>query len=79
MTELQLAAWGTAAAGVGHTLFIQNEVMKRMECWNSEMDINELDCRCWFEDILGVLWASSFAMCLRPSFREGARILNKIS
>lgn len=47
MTELQLTAWGTAAAGVGHTLLVQDEVIKRMECWNSEMmdiDINELDC-----------------------------------
>eukprot|EP00435_Cladocopium_sp_Y103_P069180 s205_g32.t2 len=75
MKELQLISWGSASVAPDVLMAIQREVIRRMESMETNQDfeihVTEPD-RQWIEDILGVLWACSFAACLSQHFREGA-------
>eukprot|EP00434_Breviolum_minutum_P002808 symbB.v1.2.002468.t1/scaffold99.1/size346285/24 len=78
INELQLIAWGSAAMGTApHILMaVQDEVLQRIEAdSNSEVDLRKPESKGWIEDILGVLWASSFSSCLSRRFQTGARKL----
>lgn len=77
MKELQLISWGSASVAPHLLMAIQGEVIRRMDRMERNRDFEtdvkdakEADCQ--IEDILGVLWACSFADCLSQHFREGA-------
>ncbi|CAJ1405673.1 unnamed protein product [Effrenium voratum] len=71
MEELQLLAWGSEAFDHNILASVQEEVTTRIRGMG-DMDVLDARCRSWIEDVLGVLWACSYAACLSQRFREGA-------
>eukprot|EP00439_Symbiodinium_sp_Y106_P070970 s1132_g12.t1 len=77
MEELQLFTWALSTlGGRRHEAMVhaQEEVLRRV-LQRQSIDLQLSSGREWLEEVLGVLWAASFAACLSSRFRRGVRKL----